>query len=175
MIQLALIITRGICVVTLIVASQLSLLAVQERSNQPKSTEKVSPKLTLKDTEGRYVRLSDYRGKVVLVNFWATWCPPCRTEIPDLIKLQRDYGSRGLQVIGVTYPPQKLREVRRFVRGAKVNYPIALGTKETKLLFSSSESLPMTIVIGKDGRVWDIIEGILLPDEFEQKIKPLLE
>ena len=129
--------------------------------------------LTLKDIQGRYIRVSDYRGKVVLINFWATWCPPCRTEIPDLIKLQRDY--RGLQVIGVTYPPQKLAEVRRFVRRIKVNYPVALGTKETKLLFSSSETLPMTIVIGTDGRIRDIIEGILLPEEFEQKIKPLLK
>ena len=129
---------------------------------------------TLKDINGREIRLSTYRGKVVLINFWATWCPPCRQEIPDLIKLQRDYGSRGLQVIGVTYPPQKLAEVRRFVQGAKVNYPIALGTKDTKLLFSSSETLPMTIVIGTDGSIQDIIEGILLPEEFEQKIKPLL-
>ena len=131
--------------------------------------------LTLKDINGRDIRLSDYRGKLVLVNFWATWCPPCRTEIPDLMKLQRDYGSRGLQVIGITYPPQRLAEVRRFVRRAKVNYPVGLGTKKTKLLFTSSETLPMTIVIGKDGRIRDIIEGIMLPEEFEQKIKPLLK
>ena len=131
--------------------------------------------LTLKDIKGRNLRLSDYRGKVVLINFWATWCPPCRKEIPDLIKLQRDYGRRSLQVIGVTYPPQKLAEVRRFVKRAKVNYPVCLGTKQTKLLFTSSESLPMTIVIGTDGRIRDIIEGILLPEEIEQKIKPLLE
>ena len=131
--------------------------------------------LTLKDIQGRYIRLSDYRGKVVLVNFWATWCPPCRKEIPDLIKLQRDYRSKGLQVIGVTYPPQKLAEVRRFVRRAKVNYPVGLGSKETKLLLTTSETLPMTIVIGTDGRIRDIIEGILLPEEFEQKIKPLLK
>jgi len=131
--------------------------------------------LTVKDIHGRYIRLRDYRGKVVLVNFWATWCPPCRKEIPDLIKLQREYRSRGLQVIGVTYPPQKLAHVRRFVRSAKVNYPVGLGTKEMTLLFTKSETLPMTIVIGKDGRVRDIIEGILLPEEFEQKIKPLLK
>jgi len=134
-----------------------------------------APQLTLKDIRGRYVRLSDYRGKVVLINFWATWCPPCRAEIPELIRMQRDYRSRDLQIIGVTYPPQKLATVRRFVRGVKVNYPVGLGTKETKLLFTQSETLPMTIVIGKDGRVQDIIEGILLPDEFEQKIKPLLK
>src|SRR5215204_2311284 len=131
--------------------------------------------LTVKDIQGCYIRLSDYRGKVVLINFWATWCPPCRKEIPDLIRLQREYRSRGLQVIGVTYPPQKLEEVRRFVRKAKVNYPVGLGTKEMKLLFSESETLPLTIVIGKDGSIRDIIEGILLPEEFEQKIKPLLK
>lgn len=132
------------------------------------------PQLTLESIRGRAIRLSDYRGKVVLINFWATWCPPCRAEIPDLVKLQHDYGRRGLQVVGITYPPEKLTEVRRFVRRAKMNYPVALGTKRTKLLFTSSETLPMTIVVGKDGRVREIIEGILLPEEFEQKIKPLL-
>ena len=130
--------------------------------------------LTIKDIHGRYIRLTDYRGKVVLINFWATWCPPCRKEIPDLIRLQRDYRSR-LQVIGVTYPPQKLAEVRRYVARAKVNYPVGLGTNATKLLFSQSEALPLTVVIGADGTIRDIIEGILLPDEFEQKIKPLLQ
>lgn len=130
--------------------------------------------LRIKDIQGRYISLSNYRGKVVLINFWATWCPPCRQEIPDLIKYQRDYRKQGLQVIGITYPPQTLAEVRRFVRQAKVNYPVALGTEETKSSFAQSGALPLTIVIGKDGRVRDIIEGILLPDEFEQKIKPLL-
>jgi peroxiredoxin len=88
--------------------------------------------------------------------------------------LQREYRSRGLQVIGVTYPPQKLAEVRRFVRRLRVNYPVALGSQQTMLLFSRSEMLPTTVVIGTDGRIRDIIKGILLPEEFEQKIKPLL-
>jgi len=131
--------------------------------------------LTLKDIHGRYIRLSNYRGRVVLINFWATWCPPCRQEIPELVRLQRDYRSDGLQVIGVTYPPQQLAAVRGFVRKAKVNYPVGLGTKETKLLFTQADTLPLTIVIGRDGRVKDIIEGILLPEEFEQKIRPLLK
>ena len=134
-----------------------------------------APTLVLRDINGRSLRLSDYRGKVVLLNFWATWCPPCRAEIPELIKWQRRYRSRGLQVIGVTYPPQKLSEVRRFVRREKVNYPVGRGTKKMKLLFTQSETLPMTIVVGKDGRIRDIIEGILLPEEFEQTIKPLLK
>ena len=134
-----------------------------------------APTLVLRDINGRSISLSDYRGKVVLLNFWATWCPPCRAEIPELVKWQRRYRGRGLQVIGVTYPPQKLSEVRRFVRREKLNYPVGLGTKKMKLLFTQSETLPMTIVVGKNGRIRDIIEGILLAEEFEQKVKPLLK
>jgi thiol-disulfide isomerase/thioredoxin len=133
-----------------------------------------SPPLTLKSIQRRAFRLSDYKGKIVLLNFWATWCPPCRAEMPDLVRMQRQYGARGLQVIGITYPPEALREVRRFVRKLKVNYPVVLGTKETKALFDESETLPLTIVIDREGKIVERIEGILLPEEFEQKIKPLL-
>ena len=154
----------------LIVALLLSLAPVVALAQDTKS-----PNPQLKDISGRYFRLSSYRGKVVLINFWATWCPPCRAEIPELVKLQRDYGSRGLQVIGITYPPQRIAEVRRFARHARINYPVSRGTKKTKLLFTRSETLPMTIVIGRNGTIRATIEGILLPDEFEQKIKPFLE
>jgi peroxiredoxin len=88
--------------------------------------------------------------------------------------MQREYSARGLQVIGITYPPQTLGEVRRFARKLKVNYPIAIGTKETKALFDESETLPVTIVIDREGNIRERIEGILLPEEFEQKIRPLL-
>ena len=131
-----------------------------------------APSLELTDLRGHKVRLSDYKGKVVLINFWATWCPPCRTEIPELVRWQREY--RSVQVIGVTYPPQTLSEVRRFTRKVRVNYPVALGTKATKLLFTSSETLPMTVVIDSEGIVRDVIEGILFKEEFDQKAKPLL-
>jgi thiol-disulfide isomerase/thioredoxin len=130
--------------------------------------------LALKDLEGNTHRLSDYRGKVVLLNFWATWCPPCRAEMPDLIRWQKEYGSQGLQVIGITYPPTEISEVREFVRSIRVNYPILLGEKETKALFDPGETLPVTIVIDRKGKVREVIEGILLSEEFEQKIKPLL-
>jgi thiol-disulfide isomerase/thioredoxin len=130
--------------------------------------------LVLKDTNGHSLKLSDYKGKVVLLNFWATWCPPCRKEMPDLIELQRKYRKAGLQVIGITYPPQKLSDVRKFMRRLKANYPIALGTKNTKLRFTTSDVLPITIVFDQTGEIREVIEGILLPEEFEEKIKPLL-
>ena len=136
--------------------------------------EQVAPQFTLKDLNGRTVRLSDYQGKVVLINFWATWCPPCRAEMPDLVRLQREHGKEGLQIIGVTYPPEKKERVRRFARSLKVNYPIILGTRQFKARFSSDETLPLTIVINRDGKVSDIISGILLRQEVEEKIKPLL-
>jgi peroxiredoxin len=134
-----------------------------------------APAIALKDLQGHTVRLSRYRGKVVLLNFWATWCPPCHAEMPDLVKWQREFRSTGLQVIGITFPPTELREVRRFVRSIHVNYPVLLGSKETKALFNSTETLPVTIIIDREGRVRDNIEGILLPEEFEEKVKPLLQ
>jgi thiol-disulfide isomerase/thioredoxin len=130
--------------------------------------------LALKDINGRTFRLSDYKGKVLLLNFWATWCPPCRTEIPDLIKMQTEYRDQGLRIVGITYPPEKSSEVRRYVRSAKMNYHVAIGTKANKTLFTRSETLPMTVVIDREGVVRDVIEGIMYADEFEQKVKPLL-
>ena len=130
--------------------------------------------LTLKTLQGRTVRLADYRGKVVLLNFWATWCAPCRAEMPELIKWQREYAGRGLQILGVTYPPTKLTEVRRLIREMSVNYPILIGDEKTKAQFDKGETLPLTVVIDREGRVREIIRGILFPEEFEEKILPLL-
>jgi thiol-disulfide isomerase/thioredoxin len=134
-----------------------------------------APELKLKDLRGRSIKLSDYKGKVVLLNFWATWCPPCRAEMPDLIKMQREYRSKGLQVIGITYPPEEIEEVRQFISKLGVNYPVALGLKETKTAFDQTETLPLTLVIDRQGKIVDRIEGIMLREEFEQKIKPLLK
>jgi len=120
------------------------------------------------------VRLRDYRGKVVLINFWATWCPPCRAEMPDLVRLQREHARHGLQIIGITYPPETRTRVRRFASSIKVNYPIVLGTRQIKARFSSEETLPLTVVIDRDGKVKEIISGILLREEFDEKIRPLL-
>jgi hypothetical protein len=93
--------------------------------------------------------------------------------MPDLVRLQREHGE-DLQIIGITYPPETKTRVRRFARSLKVNYPIVLGTREIKDRFSSDETLPLTIVINRDGKVSYIISGILLREEFDEKIKPLL-
>jgi thiol-disulfide isomerase/thioredoxin len=132
-----------------------------------------APPLALKDIDGRALRLSDYKGKVVLLNFWATWCAPCRAEMPDLVKWQREYRKAGLQVIGITYPPEELAEVRKFTRSIKVNYPIVLGNEQTKTLFDKGDTLPITVVIDKKGVVRKVLQGIIFPEEFAEHIKPL--
>ena len=133
-----------------------------------------APEVVLKNFSGQLVRLDSYKGKIVLLNFWATWCPPCRAEMPDLVKWQRQFQGKGLQVVGITYPPTKVRDVRQFTRRIKVNYPILLGSKDTKVLFDSSDTMPVTIILDRNGMVKDRIEGIILPEEFAQKVKPLL-
>lgn len=86
-----------------------------------------------------------------------------------------EYRNQDLQIIGITYPPTDRNVVRRFIRSVKVNYPVVFGTKETKALFDKGETLPITVVIDHEGNIRETIEGILLPEEFEEKIKPLLK
>lgn len=138
------------------------------------SAQQKAPDLSLRGIHGRQVSLSAYKGKVLLLNFWATWCVPCRTEIPDLIKKQREYRDQGLRIIGITYPPEKAPEIRSFIRKLKMNYLVAIGSKETKQAFTASETLPLTVIIDRAGHIREVIEGIMYEDEFDQKVKPLI-
>jgi thiol-disulfide isomerase/thioredoxin len=133
------------------------------------------PAFSLKDLQGKTVKIGDFKGKVILINFWATWCVPCRAEIPELIKWQKEYKAQGLQIIGITYPPTNKKTVRSFARKHKINYPILFGSKETKELFDSGETMPFSILIDKEENIKERIEGVIFPEEFDEKIKPLLE
>jgi peroxiredoxin len=134
-----------------------------------------APAFALPDFKGGTVRLSDYKGKVVLLNFWATWCSPCLAEIPELVKLQKAHQARGLQIIGIAWPDDNPRRVAATMRRLRINYPIARGSEQTIAAFGVADVLPVTIIIDRDGTVKDRIPGILQPDEFEQKVRPLLE
>lgn len=141
---------------------------------QANKAEKI-PSVILKDLNGKTVNLDDFKGKVILLNFWATWCPPCRAEIPELIKWQKEYGNQGLQIIGITYPPTNRTKIRSFVRETEINYPILFGSKKTKQLFDSGDTMPFSVVIDKDGNIKERIEGIIFAEEFDEKVKPLLK
>jgi thiol-disulfide isomerase/thioredoxin len=136
------------------------------------------PPLRLGTLAGETRRLHDWRGKVILLNFWATWCGPCQAEVPHLIRYQSQYGDQGLQVVGVALDdPRKVRNVARTLR---INYPIMLAdpAREGVLLpqwGNASRGLPFTVVVGRDGRVRYRLNGILDEETFADCVQPLLE
>jgi thiol-disulfide isomerase/thioredoxin len=152
----------------LLIFSSATLVLAQETKPMK------APSLELKDLKGKTVKLSKYKGKVVLVNFWATWCAPCVAEVPELVRWQHEYADE-LQIVGITYPPTSLAQVRGFVRDHGINYPILLGSKATKRLFDPSDNLPITVIIDRVGNIVDRIDGLVFADEFEAKIKPLIK
>lgn len=128
---------------------------------------------TLKDIQGKPFALSDYKGKVVVLDFWATWCPPCRKEIPRFIELYNRYRSRGLAVIGVSMD-ESTADIKRFAKKFKMNYPILLGAGRDDLEGAfGSHPLPAAFVIGRDGRICAMHDGLTPIEQFEREIGSL--
>jgi peroxiredoxin len=118
------------------------------------------PAFVATDLDGRQISTASLRGKVVLVNFWATWCPPCRAEIPDLVALQARYKDH-LQIIGISQDSGSLDEVRRFAAEHHINYPTVMSTPEIEGLFPGVYALPTTFVIDRDGKLAQKHVGLL--------------
>lgn len=131
-----------------------------------------APAFTLTNLDGKPVSLADFRGKVVVLDFWATWCPPCKREIPDFIDLQKEYGSRGVQIIGIALDqPEK---VEAFARQNGMNYPILLGSDDIALKYGGISGIPTTFIIDKSGRIVNKFEGFRPRQVFEAEIRKLL-
>jgi thiol-disulfide isomerase/thioredoxin len=130
------------------------------------------PELTLKTLDGRTLNSRDWKGKVTLVNFWATWCPPCREEIPDLIKLQQRYKDH-LQIIGVSSDEGPVSEVAKFAADHGMNYAIVMETPELSKAFPGIFALPTTFVIDQDVRMVQKHVGLLNPALVEQETRVL--
>jgi peroxiredoxin len=136
---------------------------------------KVAPEFALKDSAGRVVHLSDYKGKVVLLDFWATWCGPCNIEIPWFKEFERKYKDRGFEVIGVSMDDDGWNAINPFVAQKKINYRIVLGDDKTGDLYGGVEALPMTFVLDREGRIASVHIGLSSREDFENAIEKLLE
>jgi cytochrome c biogenesis protein CcmG/thiol:disulfide interchange protein DsbE len=131
-----------------------------------------APSFSLSDLGGRSVSLADFRGKVVVLDFWATWCPPCKREIPDFISLQKQYGPEGLQIVGIALDePEK---VHAFARQNEMNYPVLLGTDDVAMRYGGIEGIPTTFIIDRGGRIVNRLEGYRPRSVFEEEIRKLL-
>ena len=134
----------------------------------------VAPAFKLKDLEGKSVQLSDFKGKVVVLNFWATWCPPCRAEIPDLIALQKHYAPRGVVVLGVSLDEGGPSKVASFVKKMGINYPMVMGDQNISSAYGGIEVVPTTFIIDRKGNVISALQGATDLAGFEAEIKPAL-
>ncbi len=132
----------------------------------------LAPDFTLRDARGRALTLSDYRGKVVLVNFWASWCPPCKTETPWLVDLHRRYADRGFTVIGVTFDGDWAK-ANAFAASAAIDYPLAAGDDAAAKAYGA-ESLPVSVLIDAEGHIAARFAGLLAVDGAEREIQRLL-
>jgi len=136
---------------------------------------KRAPEFALKDANGKVVHLADYRGKVVLLDFWATWCGPCTVEIPWFTEFQRKYKDRGFEVLGVSMDEDGWKAITPFVTQKKVNYRIVLGDDKTGDQYGGLEALPTTFVIDRDGRIAAVHVGLAGKKDFEDAIETLLQ
>jgi peroxiredoxin len=129
----------------------------------------------LKDMNNKDVKLADFKGKVIVLDFWATWCAPCKVEIPWFVALQNAYGKRGLQIIGVSVD-DTLEQLKPFAERYQMNYPIlqGLGRDDVQDAFGPIWGIPTTVVIGRDGRICKTHIGASTKEAFEQEIKSLL-
>ncbi|MGH8280011.1 MAG: TlpA disulfide reductase family protein [Gammaproteobacteria bacterium] len=135
--------------------------------------------LPMNDLHGEPHMLDDWRGKLLLVNFWATWCPPCREEMPLLVKLQAQYAAQGLQVVGIATDEQSEQDVRAFVKKMVVNYPILMSNNQSAeivdALGGNFIGLPVSILLKPDGSVIKIQTGAMDPTEAESLVRTALK
>ena len=148
--------------------------SVRAASVKPDGERKQAPDFALKDGDGKLVHLTDYRGKVVLLDFWATWCGPCKIEIPWFMEMQRKNKDQGFEVLGVAMDDEGWETVKPFVSDLGVNYRVLMGNDMTAQLYGGVDALPTTFLIDRTGRIAAVHVGLASKKDFEDGIQQLL-
>lgn len=147
-------------------------------SSAPKAEQHLDRKpaanFTLVDASGAKVTLADYKGKVVLLNFWATWCGPCKVEIPWFIEFNKTYKDRGLAVVGVSLDDDGWKSVKPYLAEKKIDYTVVVGNDAVSKSYGDVDSLPTTFIIDRDGRIAFTHTGLVSKDTYEKEIQSLL-
>ena len=148
---------------------------VRAQTVKPDKDRKPAPEFTLKDVNGKSVHISDYKGKVVLLDFWATWCGPCKIEIPWFMEMERKYKDRGFAVLGIAMDDEGWEAVKPFLADLGVNYRVVMGNDATAGMYGGVEALPTTFLIDKEGRIAAVHVGLASKKDFEDGIEQLLQ
>ena len=143
-----------------------------EQGSTSATSSTVAPDFSLPKIGGGMGSIKDYHGKVVVLDFWATWCGPCKAEIPDFIALQKMYGDKGLQIVGIALDEQA--KVESFVREYGINYPILIGTDAVSQTYGGIEGIPTTFIIDREGKIITSFVGFREKRIFEEEIVKLL-
>ncbi len=166
----------ALVVVAVVVAGMLfvGFHAARRSGGTVAAMSSVAPDFTLESLDGKSVRLSDLRGKAVLLNFWATWCSPCKIEMPWFVELQSQYGPQGLQIVGVAMDDASKEDIAKFAKDMGVNYPVLIGKEAVGDEYGGIPALPESFFIGRDGKIVDKIFGLKGKAEIEDAIKKTL-
>jgi peroxiredoxin len=148
---------------------------VKAASVKPDRERHAAPDFALKDADGKTVRLSDYKGKVVLLDFWATWCGPCKMEIPWFMDFERKFKDRGFSVLGVSMDDDGWDAVKPFVNDVGINYRVVVGNDSSAEQYGGIEALPTTFLIDRDGKIAAVHVGLASKSDIENGIEELLQ
>jgi thiol-disulfide isomerase/thioredoxin len=136
---------------------------------------KTAPAFSLKDSNGKTVSLTDYKGKVVLLNFWATWCGPCKIEIPWFVEFEQKYKDQGFAVLGVAMDEEGWDVVKPYLNEKKINYRMLLGTETVGQLYGGVDSLPTTFLIDRTGKIASVHVGLVSKGDYKNEIEQLVQ
>lgn len=158
----------------IVAADSRSALSPSDGNNYEIEVGKPAPDFVLRNEEGKKVRLSDFRGRVVLINFWATWCGPCKYEIPWFIAFQDEFGPRGFTVLGISMDDNGWQAVRPFVAANHINYPVVLGDEKVSKLYGGIEALPASIVVDRKGNIGALHVGLASREDYHKELAELV-